>query len=103
MELRELSEDFPDFDHDLDLDTLSKIPEKDRQLAITLSVYRRQIQYWSSKTVTAYNLAVQHQNRFEQGQKTLLGIPVKFVAWLSTSTIGAIIFAVVEKLISNSK
>lgn len=78
MDIKEI-EQMPEFKHDIDAVTWSKLSESDRHLAEALSVSRQELRWVCEKTIIAHNLAVQTYAKLS-----------KFILWL-LSTIGLVI------------
>lgn len=94
MDLKEISDDMPRFECDIDPVTFSRLGEADRLLASTMSILRQEVRYLNQKVVIAHNLAIQH----EAARRSFMGIPTKFIAWLISAAGGALVVKFIEGL-----
>lgn len=58
MDIREI-EGMPDFQHDIDALTWSRIPTDQHPLASTISQLRQEVRWVGEKTIIAHNLSIQ--------------------------------------------
>lgn len=97
--LRELPEDPPEFEHDLDETTLPLFKsERDLNQAKLNSVRRQQIEWLFRYTIKTHNLAVQHEKSKEETRRSIMGIPVKVITSVLTAGAGAVLVKLLDTL-----
>jgi hypothetical protein len=82
LDLEEIR-DMPEFEHDIDPHTMSKLSESDRFMAVTLSKLRQEVRWTGERALLAYNLGVQNAKYIDS-----VKAPSKFLLW-----IGALVVA----------
>lgn len=91
----------PDFKHDIDSLTLSKLGTGERYLAIELSKIRKELRWSSETALSAHNLSVENHKVISKWRR-LYESPVNIFFWILGITIVAIISAITTRWFGSS-
>jgi hypothetical protein len=96
--MRDKIDHVPEFKHDIDEHTLSKLNVGERYLAMELSKIRKELRWSSETALKAYNKAMENDEIISKWRR-LYESPVTVFFWFLGITIVAVVSAIVTRMV----